>query len=142
MIYSKGRLQVLALAPICCHLALGAEPANLRTLRGRVRIGSFIDGRWCAERCSSIRPKRPFPCWASRSCRSPPAGGTVSTAIAIVLGQPADAFARRSELAGPAGRANHPFGRGQRVRDGRACGVPARPALPALLSGRRPTPLG
>ncbi|WP_436498388.1 cation-translocating P-type ATPase [Actinokineospora sp. HUAS TT18] len=155
-------LQVLALdigTDLLPALALGAEPANARTLRGRLRTGSLVDRTVLRRAFAVLGPAEALTAmaaflvvllaggWTFGAEPGPEllaaASGTAFTAI--VLGQLANAFACRSETRwiGRVGVRGNPLLL-------LAVGVELAllivfltvPPLPGLLGGGLPTALG
>ncbi|HEY6749607.1 MAG TPA: cation-transporting P-type ATPase [Mycobacteriales bacterium] len=109
-----GVLQILALdigTDLLPALALGAEPANPRTLRGAPRTGGLVDGRLLRRVFGVLGPTEAVVVMAAFSTvliaggwswGQTPSDGLLATAsgaafAAAVLGQLANAFACRSE---------------------------------------------
>lgn len=155
-------LQVLALdigTDLVPALALGAEPPNPRTMRGRARTGNLIDGRLVRRAFGVLGPAEALTAMAAFLAvllaggwwfGEEPGAALLATAsgtafTAIVLGQLANAFACRSESSwiGRRGfRGNPLLLWATALEAGMLAVFLLVPPLPGLLGSDPPTPLG
>jgi magnesium-transporting ATPase (P-type) len=155
-------LQVLALdigTDLLPALALGAEPANPRTMQGRSPRRSLVDGRVVRRAFAVLGPAEAL--WSMASflvilvlggwrLGDSPSAELASTAsgttfAAIVVGQLANAFACRSETrwVGLSGvRGNRLLLVAVAVGFATLLGMLSVPPLPGLLGGTWPSPTG
>ncbi|GAA3795236.1 cation-translocating P-type ATPase [Amycolatopsis tucumanensis] len=155
-------LQVLALdigTDLVPALALGAEPPNPRTMRGRARTGNLIDGRLVRRAFGVLGPAEALVAmgafvvvlvaggwrWGAEPGAALLATASGTAFTAIVLGQLANAFACRSESSwvGRRGFGGNPLLLWATALEAAMLAVfLLLPPLPGLLGGDLPSPLG